>query len=316
MGTTSTATSNFSNTVTNLVTKKVLENLRAGYAHAAPGNYRAEAFEQGTNGTFVWTTYPDQSAQTTALVEGVAPTDQALTISTESASATQIGNTYAITDLALLQSPHNLIVVASDHAADQAAKTIDTMVRDVIVAGASVFYGGTATSRATVAVSSVLTGALVKRMNEELGANNVRTFPNGLYRAIIHPRQAADLQRDTSTAGYVDVFKYAQPDPLIRSSMQVGQFGGFEFMVTSQAKSFITAGLSSANVYAGLFFGQDAYGVGWEQRLNAYLVGPGGDHSDPLSQKAMLGWKCAFACKLLTGPGTQLIRLETGTTYG
>ena len=164
MATTSTATSNFSGTVTNLVVKKVLENLRANYAHAMPGNFRPEQFFNGTNGVFTWTTYADQAAQTTALTEGTPPTAQALTIATESATASQYGATYEITDLAVLQNPHNLLIVGTDHAADQASKTIDVVVRDIIAAGASVLYGGTATSRATVASSHVLTGALVKRL--------------------------------------------------------------------------------------------------------------------------------------------------------
>jgi N4-gp56 family major capsid protein len=316
LATTSTATTTFGSTVTNLVVAKILQNLRAGYAYGAPGNYREEDFENGTNGTFVWTTYADQAAQTTALTEGTPPTAQELSISTESATAKQYGGTFEITDLAQLQNPHNLIAVASDHAADQAAKTIDTLIRDIVVAGSSVFYGSGATSRATVATTSVLTASLVKRMAEELGTLNVRPFPDGMYRCIIHPRQAADLQRDTSTGGFVQTFQYAKPDPLINSAMQIGEYGGFRFLITSNTKVFATAGASSANVYAGVFFGQDAYGVGWEQRLNAYFVPAGGSLSDPLAQKAILGWKTAFAAKLLTGPGQQLLRLETGATNG
>jgi N4-gp56 family major capsid protein len=315
LATTTTATTNFSQTVTNLVARKILQNLRAQYAHAAPGNYRPEAFFDGTNGTFLWTTYADQAAQTTALTEGTSPTAQALSISTESAAASQYGGVFEATDLAMLQSPHNLLAVGSDHAADQAAKTIDTVVRDIIVAGTSVLYAGTATSRATVAVSHVLTGALVKRLAEELNAGNVRPFSNGRYRAIIHPRQAGDLQRDTSTAGYTDIFKANEMASTL-TELATAAYAGVDFLITSQAKSFTTAGAASANVYAGLFFGQEAYGIGWEQPLNAYLVPPGGDHSDPLAQKAALGWKTALAAKLFTGPGAQLIRLETGATYG
>ncbi len=315
MATTTTATTNFSQTVTNLVVKKILANLRATYAHALPGNFRPEEFYNGTNGTFLWTTYADQSAQTTALTEGTPPTAQALSLATESAAATQYGGTYEISDLAMLQNPHNLVAVASDHAADQAAKTIDTVVRDIIVAGSSVLYGGTATSRATVALSMILTGALVKRMAEELSASNVRPFSNGRFRAIIHSRQAGDLQRDTSTAGYVDIFK-ANDMAHVLTGLPTASYAGVDFIVSSASKVFATAGVSNANVYAGLFFGQEAYGIGWEQPLQAYFVPAGGSISDPLAQKAVVGWKTALAAKLLTGPGAQLIRLETGATYG
>lgn len=314
MATTTTATTNFSSTVTADVKKKVLDNLRARYAHVMiPEPIRAE-YVEGTN-SFVYVTYPDLAAATTALVEGTPPTDSALSISTESFSATQIGNTVAISDLAALQSPHRLVSIAAERLADNAAKTQDILVREILAAGASVFYGGTATSRATVAVSHVLTGALVKRMVEELQNANIPTFDNGRYRAIIHPRQAGDLQRDTSTAGYVDIFK-ANEQAVNLTELRTAAYAGVDFIITTNAKVFATAGVSSANVYAGLFFGPASYAWNDLQALNAYLVGFGGDHSDPIAQKAIAGWKQAFGAKLLTGPGAKIMRLETGATYG
>src|SRR5690348_12871771 len=102
MATTSTATTNFSSTVTADVKKRVLANLRARYAHIAPPNPISASYREGTN-SFVYVTYPDLSAATTALTEGTAPTANALSISTDSFSATQIGSTVEITDLAALQ---------------------------------------------------------------------------------------------------------------------------------------------------------------------------------------------------------------------
>ena len=314
MATTTTATSNFSSTVTADVKRRVLENLRAKYAHIAPGSPIRGTYVEGTN-SFTYVTYPDLSAATTALTEGTAPTANALSISVDSFSATQIGNTIEISDLAALQSPHNLMSIAAERLADNAAKTQDLLVRDILVAGASVFYGAGATSRATVATSSVLTGALVKRMVEELQTANIPTFGNGRYRSIIHPRQAGDLQRDTSTAGYVDIFK-ANEQAVNLTELRTAAYAGVDFIITTNAKSFATAGASSANVYAGLFFGPEAFAMNDLQSLGAYLVPAGGDHSDPIAQKAIVGWKMAFGCKLLVGPGAKIMRLETGTTNG
>lgn len=314
MGLTSTATSNFSSTVTADVKRRVLENLRANLAHVMiPEPIRAE-YVEGTN-SFVYATYPDLAVATTALTEGTAPTDNALTISTESFSATQIGNTVAISDLAALQNPHNLVGIAAERLARNAADTQDVLVREILAAGASVFYGGTATSRATVAASHVLTGALVKRMVEELQVAKVPTFDNGQYRAILHPRQAGDLQRDTATAGYVDIFKANEMANAL-TKLRTASYAGVDFVITTNGKSFATAGVSSANVYAALFFGPGCYAWNDLQALNAYLVGFGGDHSDPIAQKAIAGWKQAFGAKLLTGPGAKIMRLETGSTNG
>lgn len=315
MATTTTGTTNFSSTVTADVKRRVLENLRARYAHAnADANGAITAnYVKGTN-SFSYVTYPDLAAATTALAEGTPPTANALSISVESFSATQLGNTIEISDLAALESPHNLAAIAADRLADNAAKTQDILVREILVGGSSVFYGGTATSRATVASSHILTGALVKRLVEELQTANVEPFGNGNYRAIIHPRQAGDLQRDTANGGWVDIFKY--DEPAVLQGLRTASYAGVDFIITANAKVFTTAGASSANVFAALFMGPNAYALNDLQSLNAYLVPPGGDHSDPIAQKAIAGWKLAFGAKLLSGPGLRLFRLETGATNG
>lgn len=313
MATTTTGTTNFSSTVTADVKRRVLENLRARYAHGPMLGPIEGEYVEGTN-SFTYVTYPDLAAATTALTEGTPPTANALSISVDSFSATQIGNTVEVSDLAAKQSKHNLVAIAAERLADNAAKTSDILVREILVAGASVFYGGTATSRATVASSHILTGALVKRMVEELQTLNVEPFPNGNYRAVINPRQAGDLQRDTASGGWVDIFKYDEPGVL--QGLRTASYAGVDFIITSNAKVFTTAGAGSANVYAALFMGPNAFALNDLQTLAAYLVGFGGDHSDPIAQKAIAGWKQAFGAKLLTGPGLRLLRLETGATYG
>jgi N4-gp56 family major capsid protein len=315
LATTTTATTNFSSTVTALVQRRVLENLRARYVHVLDGSFTRGDFIKGTN-LISYATYADLAAVTAALTEGSPPTDQALAISVESFSATQLGGTIAISDLAAQESPHRLIAIGADRAGDQAARSMDTFVRDIIAAGTSVFYAGTATSRATVAASHVMTGALVKRMVTELENLNVPRFGDGYYRAIIHPRQKYDLLVDTATGGWIDSFKYTNEMGGPLSQWEAGSYGGVRFFVSSAAKVFATAGASSANVYAALFFGPDSYTLGDIQSLNSYFVPPGGDHNDPLAQKAILGWKVTFGAKLLTGPGQKLLRLETGATNG
>lgn len=315
MAVTTTATTNFSSTVVALIQRRILDNLRANYVHTLDGNFTRGDFVKGTN-LITYVTYADLAAVTSTLTEGVAPTAQALTISVESFSATQIGGVIEISDLAATESPHNLIAVGADRAADQASRTMDGIVRDIIAAGSSVLYAGTATSRATVASSHVLTGALVKRMVTELEALNVPRFSDGFYRAIINPRQKFDLLTDTATGGWIDSYKYTNEMGGPLSNYEIGSYGGVRFLLSTASKVFATAGAGSANVYAALFFGPEGYTLGDIQSLSAYFVAPGGDHSDPLAQKAQLGWKVTFGAKLLTGPGPKLLRLETGATNG
>jgi len=311
MATLSTATSNFSSTVTALVSRRLEEALRSKYVHTTPGNFiPAQRMGNGTN-SLTYVGYADLAASTTALSEGSAPTDNALTIAVDQATATQVGATVAISDLAELESPHALFSVAADVIADNAAKTIDVLVREILAAGASVQYV-TNTSRATVATSNVITGAQVKKMQALLARSNVTKFGGGTYRCIIHPDSVYDLQTDTANGGWMDIWKYTSGTPLLTE--EIGQFAGVRFQVSSNAKVFATAGAGSANVYSAFFFGPDSYVLGDLQSVRTYFVAPGGDHSDPLAQKAIVGWKAALGCMLLDANGTKYVRLEHGTT--
>jgi N4-gp56 family major capsid protein len=316
MATLSTATSGFSTLVQETVGKAAEQELRSALVHAMPGNYVPTNFIKGTNLVRL-ARYADVAAQTTALTEGTAPTAQALTIASEAFSATQVGGVFELTDLAQLDSPHDLIAINAERAGRQAAVTIDTLVREILAAGASVQYV-TAASRSLLATSNVITGAQVKKMVANLKRNNVPTFADGFYRAIIHPDCIYDLQTDTATGGWMDVHKYATgPDgnlPLLTGEQ--GRYAGVRFLESAAAKVFVDAGASSADVYSTIFFGPGAYTLADSQNLASYFVPPGGDHSDPISQKAQIGWKVRFGAMLVDEAGPRYIRLESGATLG
>ena len=129
MATTSTATSGFSDLVQELVQARAEEELRARAVHAMPGLYVPGRFVKGTN-TIRYARYADLATNTTPLTEGAAPTDDALTISSEFFTAAQYGGTVAVTDLAQLDSPHDLISIAAERVAYKATRTMDNLVRD------------------------------------------------------------------------------------------------------------------------------------------------------------------------------------------
>jgi N4-gp56 family major capsid protein len=276
-----------------------------------PGNFvNGEVMADGFN-SLTYVAYADLSAQTTALTEGTAPVAQTLAIAVDQATATQVGGVVEITDLAVVQSPHRLITVAADKVADQAAKTVDILVREILAAGASVQYSSGA-ARSALAASDVITGALVKKMVALLKKEDVPSFGDGFYRAVLSPDSEYDIQTDTANGGWMDANKYTDAMPLLTG--ETGRYGGVRFQISSTAKVFATAGASSANVHSAFFFGPDSYVLGDMQSLRTYFVSPGGDHTDPLAQKALIGWKIAFGCMLLDANGARYVRLEHGTT--
>jgi N4-gp56 family major capsid protein len=320
MATTSTSTTNFSDLVTQLVSAKAEEELRARAVHAMPGLYVPARFVKGTN-TLRYARYADLGVNTTALSEGAAPTDQALTISSEFFTAVQYGATVAVTDLAQIDNPHDLIGIAAERIAYQATRSMDVLVRDSIHSTAltSAVYGATSASALTqnaansaVAAAGVLSGAFVKQMVARLKGANVPQFADGTYRCIIHPAQEYDLVSDTTVNGWIEANKYTNNTPLLTN--EIGQFAGVRFIVSSDAKVYATAGASSGNVYNALFLSPDAYTIGDSQTLQSYFVAPGGDHTDPLAQKALVGYKMRFGSLLLDEAGARYRILKTQAT--
>jgi N4-gp56 family major capsid protein len=320
MATTTTSTTNFSDLVTQLVSARAEEELRARAVHAMPGMYVPARFIKGTN-TLRYARYADLAVSTTVLTEGTAPTDDALTISSEFFTAAQYGATVAVSDLANLDSPHDLISIAAERVAYKAVRSMDHLVRDSIHANVqtAAVFGATAsatltqnTANSAVAAAGLLSGAFVKQMVARLKGSNVPQFADGTYRCIIHPAQEYDLVSDTSVNGWIESRKYVDNTNLLTG--EIGMFAGVRFIVSSDAKVYTTAGASSGNVYNALFLGPDAYTIGDSQTLQSYFVAPGGDHSDPLAQKALVGYKMRFGTLLLDEAGARYRVLKTQAT--
>ena len=115
-----------------------------------------------------------------------------------------------------------------------------------------------------------------------------------------------------SANDWIESTKYVDNMPLLNG--EIGRFAGVRFLVSSNAKVWEESGADDANVYSAHFFGPDSYTVGDSQTLQAYFVSPGGDHTDPLAQRAIAGYKMRFGAKLLDLTGARYVRLETGAT--
>jgi len=242
----STATTNYNQTVVALVNKRLEELLRAPLPHLLPGNFREASFVKGTNNTMRFINVPDMSVVAGTpdhstptspwLKEGQAPTTEDLSIGYEEFSADQAGRVIKLTDLALMQSPFDLLSVAADRVARNAIATADKRVAEVLSAGAQVTYAGGASSRATIPSNSALTGALVKLTVARLKAASVPTFSDGTYRAIVHPGSTFDLESDTAVGGWIDAQRYAGSANLFTG--EVGRYAGVRFIESPAAVSF------------------------------------------------------------------------------
>jgi N4-gp56 family major capsid protein len=292
----------YSALITELVSQQAQENLRDRLIHAMPGNYTSGRFQKGSN-EIRYARYPDLTPLGIGdtLTEAGTPAEYDLTITTESFIPKQYGKVLKISDLAQLDSPHDLIAIASERLARAATESMDLIIRDVLKQGTNVKYAAGRASRATVASTDKLTGLEIKQTVARMKAANIPTFADGFYRAIVSPAVEFDLLTDTTDNGFLQATKYTKSLDLLNG--EIGTYAGVRFMVSPNAATF-TGGVGGAlTIHSSFFFGPDAYIVGDSQTLQSYFVAPGGDHADPIAQVATLGFKMRFGA-ILRGEGT------------
>jgi N4-gp56 family major capsid protein len=321
--TTLTTTSGFSALVHSLILKQYEENLRSGPVWLTENSYIPAVYQsqQGNTFTYVVGAYPDVTPVLTPLVEAVSPTAVPLAISSDSFSAAQLGSFFEISDLGQAENPHNLIAVAVERAARQAVYALESTVKAAIFGGvkSSDTYYINGTARSSQATSSIMTGAILKKMAAVLSTANVPRFADGYFRALMHPEVIYDLMVDTAAGGWMDANKYQSNVALLRG--EIGSYGGFRILDTGGSNAgsiggqvYNTAGASSANVFASAFFGPSFIGITPSNAISAYYVAPGGDHTDVLGQRADVGWKGSVGAGLLIAAGRRYCILESGAS--
>jgi N4-gp56 family major capsid protein len=295
-----TKTTNIDKTVTALVKREILENLRPVSRWLQDGAYIPGKLIPGTN-LIRHIAYGDlAAADPVVAVEGTAPAAEDLTIGYEEYGVKQRVRIVGVTDVALAMNPHDLLSVAASKVAFDALMTVDRTVAAAII---SETPGSTGPVPLALA-GSVVTAADVRKWAALLKVKNIPTFSDGYYRCMINPAVVFDLQSDTAMGGWIEASKYAAPEQLLTG--EVGRMYGIRFIETTVGNS--TAG--SPDTYTTVVFGPDYFAWGDLQSIETFMVRPGGDHADPAAQKALVGYKGMWG-------GRALIVAEAGgARYG
>jgi N4-gp56 family major capsid protein len=299
-----TTASALSAAITFKVQREVLANLRADLVFANE-QYAAQGdFDEGKD-TLMWVDVPDLAINTTPLTEGSRPEKKALSMGTVTASTTQYGDLVSITDVAKVKSPIEIVPIASERLSRQSRESIDQITRDAIAAGGTPFYAGTGnTDRAGVAAGDVVAMATLRTLRATMYLNKIPMFPDETYQLWVSPNVGLDIRSDSN---FIDAVKYQFAGKLLRG--EIGTIAGFKVIEVVNAPTFS----STTTVHASLALGaQKGWGAGELQSLQTYHVAPGGDHTDPLAQEELVGWKVMFGVAVLDNDF--YYRLESGAT--
>lgn len=279
------------------VQRGVLENLRATLVFADERFAEQGTFDPGHD-TIMFVNVPDLPINTTPLTEGTRPDKRALSLGTVTIDTDQYGDLVAITDVAKVKSPVELVPIATERLSRQASESLDQIHRDVIAAGGTTKLAGTGnTVRSDLAGSDVASAAELRKLKTIMRKAKINPMADGYYRLWVHPNVEYDLRSDTATGGFIDVKKYSDglAEDIIRG--EVGRLEGFRIMSIVNAPTFA----STTTVYRSIALGdKKGWGSGDLQTLQTYHVAPGGDHTDPLGQEELMGWKVDMGVAVLS----------------
>lgn len=183
------------------------------------------------------------------LVEGVTPDGKTLNQSHVEATVRQYGDYIVKTDMLDLVGFDNNSAEALQLLGNQSGLTLDRVTRNAMQSGTNVFYapkisGGSETEvlyRYDLDNSAKLTVDLCEMIHAQLKADNVPTFEDGTYHAIVHPYALYDLRRDPD---WIKAADYAKPEELLTG--EVGKIAGIRFKASSEAKIYNGADLCAA----------------------------------------------------------------------
>ena len=252
----------------------------------------------------------------TPLTEGVTPDGNRLNVTSLTARVSQYGDYITLSDVLELTTIDPIQTETQRILADQAGRTLDTITRDVMCSGTNVMYAGGRATRATITATDTLKVVDIQKAVRALKAQNAKPISGGYFVAIIHPDTAYDIMRDTE---WIDASKYAGAEQLF--SGEIGRIRGCRFIESTEAKvvdstSGLTGMPTGVSLYFTMVLGADFYGTteitGGGLQYIITQLGSGGS-SDPLGQRATMGWKAIKTAEILVQ--TYGIRIESASTF-
>ena len=300
-----TTTGTLSSVVKAYYDKRFLMRATAEFVYKQLG--KVGTVPKGEGKTVVWNRYTNPSAKTTALTEGTDPTPSGLSATLVSATISQYGNFEQVTDILSLTSIDNSISSAVDLLAYEAALSIDTVIRNIAVAGTAVNYASGVANRTSIAATNVATIADVRKAVRTLKGQNAKPQSGGTYMAVIHPDVEYDLQGDSN---WVAAVQYTNMGVDRIYNGEVGKLYGVRFLNTTQAPILTNSGSAGVEVYQSMFFGQEAFGVSELQGLSTFVDSP--SPRSALRLYSDVGWKAGFTAKILND--NYMVRLESAAS--
>lgn len=178
--------------------------------------------------TFQYTRYDKLNLPQSALTEGTTPSASSMSISTVQAVMDQWGSFVDISDVADITVKHPVMQEAIGLLGEQAAETIDRECIKVLMANTSVYYGGSATSRVTLAGGQVLTSTVIRKAVSALRGGGAHGYEGRKLLGLVDTYVEQDLLGDTT---FQNAASYSNITPLLNG--EVGTWNGVRWLASN-----------------------------------------------------------------------------------
>lgn len=312
-------TSNSANIPAEYYDKKLVETIHEEVQLEELGAMKT--LPKNSGDTIKWLTYAKMSAATTALTEGVTPTEASATTANITADISQYGDWIGVSDLTLDQAIDPVLKDLAELQGHQAALTVDTLCRTELDSALPDQFANDSANLAATGSNDVLTAKEILKAVITMKKNSVRPHSGGFYVAVVHPACLGDLMNDTNVGSWVDVNKYVGDGRMQIMKGEAGKLFQCRFLESANINSTTSGTESSARVYANFVLGKDAFGVVKldGRSVQTFIKEPGSaGAADPLNQLATTGWKVQFVAKYLGNAASNPDRgvsLHAGSKY-
>lgn len=248
--------------------------------------------------------YSTLSAATVPIQDGTTPPGDALSVTDFSTQIKWYGNFVVLTDQVQFTVQDRVLNESTRVLSLQLGLTIDTLIRNMMVATASSIScsngsnGGTPTEVTTADIKTAVRALRLgnaRLMTKPIpGENRFATSP---VRSSYWGFMPVELQTDLEAcADFLSVANY--PNPMDALEAEWGSTNNVRWLLSTNGYSTAAA----TPVWNSIILGQEAYGVVKLGSKEAeFIVKPLGSSgtSDPLNQRGSCGYKYPFATRLL-----------------
>lgn len=226
---------------------ELLENARKDQYFAQFG--KKQPLPSGHGNKVEWRKWNTFDKAMTPIEEGVTPPGQKFGATKIEAECSQHGTYTKISDKLELQTIDDVILGATEEMGASAGETMDTLIRNKVIAGTNVYYApkvdpdsgkviSETTSRADITTACPLTSKLVNKVATKLKKAKAPKI-DGKYIMLVHPSCTYDIRNDPD---WIEAHKYSAATEIFNG--EIGELHGVRFIENDNVKIYAPAVIS------------------------------------------------------------------------